>query len=267
MPTPLIALFFIAALPAIAAAQSLGGCKCDDVREMRDRWCSARAAKAEYERIDRYLRDESVKTKSTRMFSNADKKMINQKCVQEAINRASDQGVVKATAVTNENSPVESMFKDECRIEVTTKGDSTTCLQQIVVAHEGVHRQACLSRKDFINQGYAEALSRLDIAGKLGLHYLGDTKFVMASSEFAFEESVSYATEMQLIAERWKLLQQVCVAQAFEAELGNPETAGQKLWDSTQPGADGKRIYKMYDLTADPCPSRPPPPTSECTLR
>jgi hypothetical protein len=264
MRATLIAVIFFAACPAAVPAQSLSDCGCDDVREMRDRWCSARAAKREYERIEYFLKSESGKTGQTRMFSNADKKMINQKCVQEAINAVSDQGVVKATAVTNENSPIESLTKDECRIVVTKEGSA--CLKQIVEAHEGVHRQACLTRNEFVNAGYGKILSQLDIGGKLGLHILGDTKFVMASSEFAFEESVSYATEMQLLDAKWQELQQKCIAKAFEAELDNPDTAGQ-LWDRTQPDSNGKRIYKMYDLTNDPCPSRPRPPKSECTLQ
>ena len=265
MRAALTLLAFIAAYPAIVPAQGLGDCKCDDVREMRDRWCSARAAKAEYERIENFLKSEKAKTGQTRMFSNADKNMINQKCVQEAINTASDRGVVKATAVTSENLPIESLFKDECRIVVTKEGSA--CLKQIVEAHEGVHRQACLWRNAFINEGYGKILGQLDISSALGLHYLGDSKYILASSEFAFEEAVSYATEMQLLAAKWQELQQNCVSQAFEAELANPETAGQNMWDNTTPDSNGKRMYKMYDLSNDPCPSRPRPPKSECTLR
>lgn len=265
MRAAVIAIALFATLPAIVPAQSLSKCGCDDVREMRDRWCSARAARAEYERIERYLKAEKAKTGNTRMFSNADKNMINQTCVKDAINSASDQGVVKATAVTNENFPVESMFKDECRVEVTKEG--SPCLRQIVEAHEGVHRQACLWRNEFIKQGYAKILSQLDVSSALGLHYLGDTKFVMASSEFAFEEAISYATEAQLISAKWKELQQNCVAQAFEANLDNERIAGKEFWDKITPDSNGKRIYKMYDLSRDPCPNRTRPPKSECTLR
>jgi hypothetical protein len=198
------------------------------------------------------------------MYSNEDKRMINQKCVQEAINRASDQGVVKATAVTHENNPFESIAgKDECRVEVTREG--TACLKQIVSAHEGVHSQACLWRRKFLETGYPGFLAKVEISTALGL--TGDTKYLMDSAEFAFEESVSYAMEAQLISAKWKELQQRCDAKAFEAELENPQIAGQQMWDRTSPDASGKRIYKMYDLSNDPCPSRPPPPTSACTLR
>lgn len=265
MNATLIAIAFFSTFPATATAQSLSKCGCDDVREMRDRWCSARAARSEYERIERHLKAEKAKTGKTRMFSNADKTMINQTCVKEAINLATDQGVVKATAVTNENFPIESMFKDECRIVVTKEG--SPCLKQIVEAHEGVHRQACLWRNEFINQGYAKILSQLDVSSALGLHYLGDTKFVMASSEFAFEEAISYATEAQLISAKWKDLQQNCVAQAFLAELTNERIAGQEFWDKIKPDSSGKRFYKMYDLSNDPCPNRSRPPKSECTLQ
>lgn len=263
----LIALAFTTANPAIAQQKSLGDCKCGDAREMRERWCAARAAKAEYERIEHFFRSESGKTNSTRMFSNADKEMINQKCVQEAINRATDKGADKATAETIENLPTQSLIgKDECRV-VVTRGSDNACLKQIVEAHEAVHRQACLFRRDFVNRGYGKALSDLSVSSALALTFAGDTKYLLSSSDYAFEEASGYAQEMQLIADRWKILQQVCVAEAFVGELDDPGTAGQQLWDNTKPDADGKRRYKFFDLTNDPCPSRPPPPKSECTLR
>ena len=259
-----IAIVFFAAFPAVVPAQSLRDCGCADVREMRDRWCSARAAKAEYQRIVSYLNSETKKTGQTRMFSNADKNMINQKCVQEAINAVSDQGVVKGTAVTNENLPPESLFKDDCRIVVTSK-DHTACLKQIVEAHEGMHREACISRNE--SGGLLSLLSQGEIGSALALHSLGDTKYTMTSAQFASEEAASYATEMQLLAEKWRALQQRCPATVFKPELDNPDTAGQPLWDNTPPDSDGKRRYKMYDLTEDPCPRRPPPTTSACKLK
>lgn len=267
MRAALIAIVLVAAWPAAVAAKVLGDCKCKDVRELRERWCAARAARAEYQRIQSFLASERGTTGSTRMYSLADKDMINQKCVQEAINRATDRGADKATAETIENLPTQSLAgKVECRIVVTHGGDNA-CLKQVVEAHEAVHREACLFRNDFLNRGYGAALSQLGISGALGLHYTGDTKYLLSTSDYAFEEETGYAQEMQLIAERWKILQQACVAEAFVADLDNPDTAGQQAWDRAQPASDGSRKYRMYDLTSDPCPWRPPPPKSECTLR
>lgn len=253
---------------SLAAAQGLTNCKCDDVRELRDRWCSARAAKAEYERIAYFLESESRTTGKTRMFSNADKLMINQKCVQEAINAVSDRGVVKATALTHENLPTESLFKDDCRIEVTREG--TACLKQVVESHEGHHRAACQSRNQLRRDGHVTHLSDLDVAGRLGLIFVGDSKFMMTSREFALEEAASYVKEMQLIAAKWKDLQNDCVDAAFRAEIGDKDQLGESAWNrGTERDASGKEThtYKMYDLTADPCPSRPRPTPSQCTLR
>ena len=160
------------------------------------------------------------------------------------------------------------MFKDECRVEVTKEG--SPCLKQIVEAHEGVHRQACLWRKEFINQGYAKILSQLDVSSALGLHYLGDTKFVMASSEFAFEEAISYATEAQLISAKWMELQQLCESVAFEIviERADASQVGQQFWDNITPDPNnGKKYYKMYDLSSTPCPNRPRPSPSQCTIK
>ncbi len=271
MRAALFAFAAFAAFPAEVPAQALGDCKCDDVREMRDRWCSARAARNEYERIQHHLNAETAKAGKARMFSNADKNMINQKCVQEAINSASDQGVGKATAVTNENLPGEGLLKDDCRIEVTSKFH-TACQKQIVEAHEDLHSKACIARTALWKDLSAEVRLALEAAllglsNTVALTATGDTKYSLTSAEFASEEAASYAREMQLIAAKWKDLQQSCVAQAFEAELDNPNTAGQDFWNQITPDGNGKRIYKMYDLSNDPCPKRPPPPKSECTLR
>lgn len=259
----------LAASPAYAQSSLLPACNCDDLRELRDRWCSARAARAEYDRIESFLKDEAKRTGKARMYSNDGKRMVNQTCVQEAINTASDRGVVKATAVTNENLPTESLYKDECRIEVKKEG--TACLAQVVQSHEGVHRDACLWRKEFVTGNYYSLLGSLDLGGKLGLHYTGDTKYVMTLAEFAFEESVSYATEMQLIAAKWKEMQGRCVNEAFEAELAKSDDLDEGGWNRAKVvrDASGKetRIYKFYDLTNDPCPRRPRKTPSECTLR
>jgi hypothetical protein len=271
MRAALIAIALIAACPAIVLAQGLSDCTCNDIREMRDRWCSARAAREEYKRIEDYLEGESNKTtpRQTRMFSIADKLMINQTCVQEAINSVSDKGVLKATAETKENNPIQSLFgMDDCRIVVTTKGESTACLKQIAEAHEGVHRAACLVRKAIKKDGSLvldEELKKLDRFGKLGW-YLGDTKFLLTSAQFASEEASGYGREMQLVKAKWGELQKNCKSQDFEAELENPDIAGQKLWDDTKPNSNDKRIYKLYDLTEDPCPSRPRPTPSKCTM-
>lgn len=265
------ALLFLAAWPQAASAQPLGDCKCDDVREMRDRWCSARAARNEYERIQRYLNHASAKAGEARMYSNADKLMINQVCVKEAIDAVSDRGVGKATAVTNENLPLESILLDDCRIEVTSK-HHTACQKQIVEEHEKLHSQACQGRLALWNSLDANVRVALQ-AALLGLSNAaaatatGDTKYTLTSAQFASEEAASYATEMQVISAKWAQLQQDCIAKAFEAELENPDIAGKDFWDRITPDANGKRIYKMFDLSNDPCPDRPRPPKSACTLR
>lgn len=262
-------LFF--ALPAAAATAPLTDCKCKDLREMRDRWCSARAARSEYERIERFLAAEAARTGVTRMYSLADKKMINQVCVQEAINSATDQDVVKATAVTQENFPPESLFKDECRVEVTSKSH-TACLKQIVEAHELYHSRECQARTAMwqsIPANARPALQALLLGAGSGaaLTLTGDTKFGMTSAQFASEEAASYTREIVTINKKWKELQAACPRTDFEVELYDANSVGPNLWNNTQPGAGGKRFYKMYDPSLDPCPSRPPPSPSACTLR
>lgn len=266
-PAALVAAGGLALVPLAADAQALSNCGCDQVRQMRDRYCSARAARAEYERIESFLRSEENRTgQGPRMYSTEDKRMINQKCVQEAINRVSDRNADKATGETTENFPTQTLVgMDECRILVT-RDDKNACLKQIIETHEAMHRAACLKRNKIIETGRA-VLTNVDLLGKLGLKVIGDTKFILATDEFALEEAASYAAEMQFISAKWKQLQQDCIAKAFEAELTNAETVGQALWDNAPKDANGNRIYKMYDLSNDPCPSHPPPPKSECTLK
>lgn len=266
------AAIFLALPPAApAAAPKLTDCKCKDLREMRDRWCSARAARAEYERIKAFLEAETAKTGITRMFSNADKKMINQACVQEGINSATDQDVVKATAVTHENFPTESLVKAECRIEVTSKSH-TSCLKQIVEAHELYHSRECQVRTEMwqslpLNARHTIQAFLLGVSSTAAMTVTGDTKYSLTSAQFASEEAASYTREIVAINAKWKELQKACSSKDFEAELLNNISVGQSLWNSITPDASGKRFYKMFDPSQDPCPNRPRPSPSACTLR
>ncbi len=263
-------LFF--AFPAPAASGGLSDCKCSDLRAMRDRWCSARAAKSEYERITQYLNAESAKT-GTRMLSPDDKRKINQECVQEVINLTSDRGVVKATGVTTENRPWNTLAgEEECRVSVTS---ASTCLKQIVEAHEGHHSDECGARTAMwqsipIPLKPAIQAFLYGASSTAAMTVTGDTKFSLTSAQFASEEAASYTIEIQLIAAKWKELQKVCDSapgKDFDAVLADKETAGENFWNNLQPEANGTRIYKMYDLSRHPCPRRPPKSPSVCTLR
>ena len=268
-----VAALLFAAFPPGTAAQGLTDCGCEDVREMHDRWCSARAARSEYERIKSVLETQAVKAGERRMFSNADKNMINQVCVKEAIDRTSDQGVGKATAVTNENMPLE--FRgDDCRVAVTSE-KHTNCQKQIVEAHEGLHRLACLARKERFKDMNIDVRTRIQTlifgaANMAALNLTGDSKYMMTSANFASEEAASYAMEAQLIFARWKDLQQLCESIAFEI-LIEPQDAsqvGQQFWDSITPDPNnGKKYYQMYDLSNSRCPNHPRPSPSQCTIK
>lgn len=266
------AAIFLAISPAApAAAPKLTDCKCPDLRHMRDRWCSARAARTEYQRIERFFATETAKTGNTRMFSNADKQMINETCVPEAINSATDQDVVKATAVTIENLPTQSPFMAECRIQVTSTSH-TACLKQIVEAHEVYHSRECQARTEMwqsILPGLRHSLQSF-LYGPINTTVMtvtGDTKYSMTSAQYASEEAASYTREIVTINAKWKELQKSCSPKDFEAELINATSVGQNMWNNIQPDASGKRFYKMFDPSLDPCPNRPPPPKSACTLR
>lgn len=267
-----IAAILLAAFPPSAVAVRLTDCKCDDVREMRDRWCSARAARSEYERIQRSLETETAKSGKPRMFSNADKNMITEVCAQEAINATSDKGVGKATARMNENTPLE-FLRDDCRIEVTST-KHTACQKQIVEAHEAVHSLACFARRGTFQDMNINVRTKLQTAwygasNMAALNLTGDTKYMMTSAQYASEEAAGYATEAQLISYRWRELQEDCMAEAFQIEIepANASQVGQQFWNNISPDATGKKIYKVYDLSNSPCPNHPRPSPSQCTIK
>jgi len=255
----------------VAGAMNLAGCKCDDVREMRDRWCSARAARSEYERLQNRFESETARAGKPRMFSNAEKNMMNEVCVQEALNSTSDQGVPKATGKTRENFPLESILKEDCRVEVSGT-DLSACQKQIIEAHENLHSMACFARNAMFKDYNINVRTKLQAAlygasNMAALNLTGDTKYMMTMAQYASEEAAGYATEAQLISYRWKDLQEACQSQAFEIEIADESQVGKQLWDRMGTDAGGKKIYKMYDLSNSPCPYRPRPSPSQCTIK
>ena len=264
-----LAILFFALPCAQAQAPRLADCKCADLRQMRDRWCSARAARDEYQRIERFLNAESAKTGNTRMFSNADKNMINQTCVKEALDTATDQDVRKAVGITIENLPTQSPFMDECRIEVKSP---SACLTQIVEAHELFHSRACQMRTEMwqsvpLNARHAIQAFLYGASNTAAMTVTGDTKYSMTSAQFAAEEAASYTREIVTINAKWKELQAACPRSDFEVELTNTVSAGVNFWNNITPDSQGRRMYKIYDPSLDPCPSRPRASPSACTLR
>jgi hypothetical protein len=260
-----VACLAAASMPALAIFPD---CKCTNLREMRNRYCSARAARNEYERIQRYFNSEKARTGETRMYSLEDKQMINQTCVQEAIESANDKGAPKATGQTLENLPTQVLTED-CR--VVTQG--STCAQQIVEAHELYHQAQCKGRTElwrtFDPQLRLVITTLLTSPGNAAAQTVtGDTKYMLTSGEFAAEEATSYGLEMHLIFAKWEELKKACTnASDYEVEVYDSETLGKNFWDRLTPDASGKRFYKMKDLSNDPCPNRGPRIPSACTLK
>lgn len=260
-----LACLAAASTPALAVFPD---CKCPNLREMRNRYCSARAARSEYQRIQRFFESERARTGETRMYSLEDKEMINQTCVQEAIESANDKGAPKATGQTLESLPTQVLTED-CR--VVTQG--STCAQQIVEAHELYHQQQCNGRIDLFKS--------MDPNVRISLQTLlygpgntaartvtGDTKYLLTSGEFAGEEATAYGLEMHLIFAKWEELKKACTNPSdYDVEVYDIETLGKNFWDRLTPDASGKRFYKMKDLSNDPCPNRGPRIPSACTLK
>lgn len=263
-----MAAILFAAFSAGAAAQGLPGCDCQDIREMHDRWCSARAARSEYERIKSALEAAQSTAGERRMLSPADKNMINQVCVQEAIRTTSDRGVPKATGKTNENlNPLD----EDCSIEVAGT-ELVACQRQIVEAHETNHSNACLARRARFKDMNINVRTKLETvlfgaSSMVKRNLTNDTKFLMTSAEFASEEAASYAIEVQLISAKWKDLQNKQPPCNFDIEFTQESFVGKSFWDSMTPDSNGKRTHKMYDLSQSRCPNHPRPSPSQCTIK
>ena len=136
----LAALTFLSgASPARATA-----CGCEDVRDLRNRICEARAAISEYGRqINRISRYEKNELKQPLMYTESLYKTRMQPCVQEAINTVTDSGARRPTADTN----------NSC--EISLKGNPTACMAESLNTHERYHVRACMQRREIRTEGSA----------------------------------------------------------------------------------------------------------------
>ncbi len=129
-------------LPAPAARAA--ACGCEDVRDLRNRICEARAAISEYGRqINRIGRYEKDVLKQPMMYTEDLYKTRMQPCIQEAINTVSDSSARRPTADTN----------NSC--EVTLKGNPTACMAESLTMHERYHVRACTQRREIRTDGSA----------------------------------------------------------------------------------------------------------------
>lgn len=174
----LLCALALLALPAPAEAQPAAAataCNCPDVRDLRNRYCEAKAAIEEYGRQIEFIRQAEAKDGRVRPYTVDGYGRHIQPCVQEAINAVTDNSANRTTGDTD----------NACR--VTLSPGATACMASLINAHEAVHVTVCqafqLKRED---QGFWAELRGTFSAFRDG----------MTLVDMANEERTAYQTEM-----------------------------------------------------------------------
>lgn len=189
-----LALFSVAAY-----AQGGPACGCDDVRDLRNRICEARAAIAEYDRqIDRIKRFERDVLKKPLLYTEAIYKQRMQPCVQEAINTVSDSGARVLTAKTD----------NDCEI-VFGMPPPTSCLADSLTRHERYHQTVCRAMSDIRGEK--------SLFGPF-LALFEDTRAGQSLVSLATEEKFAYRGEIENNLDHLRRLSTSCPRSSFEIE-------------------------------------------------
>jgi hypothetical protein len=142
----LVLLLVLAGASRVHAAS----CTCADLADLRNRFCEARAANAEYTRQIAMIRAQELRTGQPVMYTVPRYSEHVQPCVQEAINTVTDSNANRPTAKTD----------NACQI--VYDGAPTACLKEILFAHESVHVTACKAwSNDRANEGFWSELRGL----------------------------------------------------------------------------------------------------------
>jgi hypothetical protein len=211
------------------------GCDCKDIRDVKNRICEARAAINEYDRLDKYLEGQEQRGGQPIFLNDPLRDRINKGCAQEAVDLAIDRGAKQAVAQTEANCNIVNVLAD------------SACLQEGVLRHEGVHRDACYKREDGKwAQVWKDYWSFNNLAGAII-----NTRFTMSAREFIKEEKTASETELRHYLTVFTSMKLVCKYPG----------------DFVVKYPDGS----TYDTSAHPCPSRPRPakgaPDSKCELQ
>jgi hypothetical protein len=150
-------------------------CGCQDLVDLRNRMCEARAAAAEYTKQIQMIRAQETKTGVPVMYTTERYKVEVQPCVQEAINTVTDSNANRPTADTN----------NAC--EITYKGNPGACLKQVLGAHESIHVTVCKAwSNDRDKEGFFASLRGL----------FTDFRDGTTLVDLLNEERTAYQTEM-----------------------------------------------------------------------
>jgi len=186
-------------LPALQAAAQGSPCGCDDVRDLRNRICEARAAIAEYDRqIGRIQNFERDVLKKPLLASGDIYEQCMQPCIQEAINSVSDPGARKSTAETDET----------CEIVFKTP-PATSCLRESLLRHERFHQTECMAR--------LQAIQDSSLFGPF-LSLFKSVRTGQSLVSLATEEKIAYRGEIEHNLAELRRLSANCPRAMFEVE-------------------------------------------------
>jgi len=192
--------FLLAIVPLLWGASAQGeACGCDDVRDLRNRICEARAAVAEYDRqIARIQKFEREQLKKPLLWTGPLYKQCMQPCIQEALDAIVDLKARTSAAETN----------DGCEIVFTTP-PATACVKESLLRHERVHQTQCVARRDAIKEG--------GFFGPIVSMFTGNFDGQSLVS-VANEEKMGYRGEIEFALEQLRRLSAKCPRAAFEIE-------------------------------------------------
>jgi hypothetical protein len=176
MPVPAMLGAACAALLLVFAPQARAqACACQDLADLRNRMCEARAAVAEYGKQIQLIRAQETKTGTPVMYTMERYKAEVQPCVQEAINQVTDSNANRPTGDTN----------NAC--EITYKGNPTACLKEVLTSHESIHVTVCKAwSNDRDKEGFFASLRGL----------FTDFRDGSTLIDLLNEERTAYQTEM-----------------------------------------------------------------------
>jgi hypothetical protein len=193
---------FAAAWPAAAQTAAGSSCGCGDIRELQARYCAAREAKGEYDRmIDLTMRREKEKPE----ILTTDNRPEVQQCTDNVIAATlaafnekfpgANVGAIGDRAVTDDKTCATTVFRS-----------ASSCTKEVLLAHEDWHAQQCKYHRD---------VQRADAQQDYIPQWLADTQdWRVASGQslvsYMLEERTGYQLEQLAIMDRLQKLYQAC---------------------------------------------------------
>lgn len=187
-------------VPRVSLAQ--GACGCPDVRDLNARYCLAKEAINEWDRLIERTAEKDARTEKTELMLPNTKKEVRD-CVDEV----ADISRVQYADPNPSSNPVKSQLNagetdSSCTITVNA---TTSCLKEVLTAHEEMHRAMCLAAKNALK-------NESDVMGFLADHFEWRALIGQSLVDYMLEERTGYEVEMNEIASRLRQMYDRCPA-------------------------------------------------------